>query len=274
MSNNISLENTYSYLEFCNIPADVKQLLDKKLEFETYMNFCINEELSVSWLTTFFNLSAIQSNKLIFIEIAADEYKHSLLYADLVKHKFSEKNFQESYIAYKELILKRDFLNKLLDPQHMNFSIFCHFMDENQFTVDLKYQYLNCKDSYTREILKTIFAEESKHVALGKKIKLDVDQDFLDKCKKTLLIEMKQILIKRMRYLDSQLYIREMNLIGYNLNDFLHNIKKSQKSKDITVGSIDSLYNYGKSFGCINDPTLEDFLTKNNIIKKYEELYE
>jgi hypothetical protein len=116
--------------------------------------------------------------------------------------------------------------------------------------------------------------EESKHVAMGKKIKLNTDQDFLDTCKKTLLIEIKQILIKRIRYLDAQCYMKEMNILGYNFNHFIEQIKKSQKSKDIALGSVNNLYKFGKSFGCINDSTLEDFLIKNDLIKKYEEIYE
>ena len=83
--NEYNLEIKNSYFEYCDIPDYVKTAVDRGIEFNSYMMSCVTEEVSVDWLYNFYSYSDNQHNKLIFIDIARDEYKHSIFYIDLIK---------------------------------------------------------------------------------------------------------------------------------------------------------------------------------------------
>jgi rubrerythrin len=268
---NLKIKN--SYFEYCDIPDCIKTAVDREIEFNSYMMFCVNEEVSVDWLYNFYSYSDNQYDKLIFIDIARDEYKHFLFYTDLIKELFPEKNFDEEYKKYKNLVLyyNENFL-KNLNQNSYSLAVFRHFMNETMFTVDLKYQYQHVQNVKVKEILKQIFSDESKHVALGKKLKLSKDQENIKKFRKNIILEMNLILSRGVRPLDLRAYKTEMHKHGYDINDYLTQIKKSKKSKKLILGTVENLHKFGENFDCVEELDLENFLKKNNLFYKYEHL--
>ncbi|NBO28123.1 MAG: hypothetical protein EBV10_02620 [Synechococcaceae bacterium WB6_1A_059] len=273
ISKNENFEIQNSYLEFCNISDEIKINILKETEFENYIMSCINEELSVDWLYKFYNYSTDRNNKLILLSIAKDEYKHFLSYLELIKEFFPEKNFDNEYRNYKNIIVKynNNFLISL-NEETLDICIFRHFMNESIFTADLKYQYQNSQNLKIKIILKEIFVDESKHVALSKKINLSLDTENIEKFKKNLILEMKYILSKGMQHLDVKRYSEKLNLYGFDINNFIDQIKKSRKSKILTLGIIENLYKFGNKFKCTNNLEFENFLKENNLFSKYEAL--
>ena len=269
--NEYNLEIKNSYFEYCDIPDYVKTAVDRGIEFNSYMMSCVTEEVSVDWLYNFYSYSDNQHNKLIFIDIARDEYKHSLFYIDLIKELFSEKNFDEEYKKYKNLVVyyNENFL-KNLNQDSYSLVVFRHFMNEEIFNVNLKYQYQHMQNEKVKGILKQIFSDESNHIALGKKLDLSKDQKNIEKFRKNIILEMNLILSKGIRYLDLQACKTEMHTHGYDINDYLAQIKKSKKSKRLVSETVEHLYKFGYHFNCVEDLDLENFLKKNNLFYKYE----
>jgi rubrerythrin len=269
--NEYNLEIKNSYFEYCDIPDCIKTAVDRSIEFNSYMMSCATEEVSVDWLYNFYSYSDNQCNKSIFIDIAKDEYKHFLFYKDLIKELFSEKNFDEEYKKYKNLVLyyNENFL-KNLNQDSYSLVVFRHFMNEEIFNVNLKYQYQHMQNEKVKGILKQIFSDESKHVALGKKLELSKDQKDIEKFRKNIILEMNLILSRGIRYLDLQAGKTEMYTHGYDISDYLAQIKKSKKSKTLILETIENLYKFGCHFGCVEGLDLENFLKKNNLFYKYE----
>lgn len=262
--------DNYSFFEHCNLPIELKRKFDREAEYETFMIACVTEERSIEWLLKCYNLTDNPTNKLVFLKIIVDEYKHSLIYFNLVKILYPEKDPITEYKKYKEELTNKDFW-KQFDGEDLNFLIFQHFTSESMFTADLKYQYKMSTNPLVKQSLKRVFADESNHVALGKQLQLHLSDENREKLRKNIVLKIKQILIYGMGMYNPHKYTIIMDSYKTNFLDLYEDMKKSQRAKNLTVSTAKALFKAARDLKLTDTIDFDEFMIDNNLMTKYKE---
>jgi len=116
-------QNNYNFLENCNIPSQIKLKIEKDIVFEDFIVTCLTEEKSVEWLYQWYSQSNEVDRKFIFLKIANDEYKHSLIYLNLLILLFPEKDIKTEYIERKNHLMSQEFWSHFYED-NLDFQIF------------------------------------------------------------------------------------------------------------------------------------------------------
>jgi 1,2-phenylacetyl-CoA epoxidase catalytic subunit len=259
--------NSYNFLENCNIPIQIKLKIEKDIVFEDFMLTCLTEEKSVEWLCQWHTLSDEVYKKFIFLQIANDEYKHSLIYLNLLILLFPEKDIKKEYLKQRNQLTSNGFWSHFYEDD-LDFQIFKHFINETLIIGDMRLQARMSMNPLVRQCLTKVAIEESNHINLGKQIIFNLTNK--NKIKKIILLRIKQVLKNGVGVHAAHQYQKIMHSYGINFLDHFEDMKQSRRAKDYTTSTINELFNFGKFYYLFNNPNLESFLESNDLLTNYK----
>ena len=259
--------NNYNFLENCNIPSQIKLKIEKDIVFEDFIVTCLTEEKSVEWLYQWYSQSNEVDRKFIFLKIANDEYKHSLIYLNLLILLFPEKDIKTEYIERKNHLMSQEFWSHFYED-NLDFQIFKHFINETLIIGGIRLQARMSMNPLVNQCLTKVATDESNHINLGKKIIFNLDNK--DKITKILLLRIKQILKNGVGVHTAHQYQKIMQSYGINFLDHFENMKQSKRAKDYTISTVKELFDFGKFYYLFQDHDLESFLKSNDLLINYE----
>jgi hypothetical protein len=262
--------NHYSFFENCNIDNAVRLAMEREINYSSILSFCLNEEASIFWINKLFNFEVNVANKLLLLNMMGDEYKHFLIYFQLLNILFPEKN---SFVEANKLKLTIEKnLLKTYDTDDKNSLLFEQFADEGLIATIMTYQYKFTKSKFFKQYIKIILADETKHLNLPKRFEKEISKEEKEKFKNMIIQKMKRIINTGIGgSLVMYKYKTVMESHGLDIKKWLPKMQSSEKAKYITTGSVLNLFKLAINLKLIDDSTsLEELLVHENLYENYK----